>query len=514
MVRTAVDLTLADVDDPDRHLSVETLRADLGGTSVRSGFIQIGAQSIQLALNFGSGMALARLLVPEDFGLLAMVSSLTALVIAANDFGFAMAAVHREQVDHGQVSALFWVSLKLNALTVLLVACMAPVLAWFYGEERLVAITLAMTLGIFVLGLTTQHQSLLIRQMRFGHLRSVEVGSQLAGIVVGVATALLGAGYWALVYQFLTASVSKSAAMWLVSGWRPARYRGAAGARAPEIGAMLSYGAHLTGFRIISEIGRNLDRVLVGYFSGATAAGLYDNSYRWSLYPVQQIYLPITSVAVAGLSRVQDQPAVFRAWCRAGLLPVFSVAMPALTFMFVEARGVILVLLGEQWLAAVPLFRVLCIAAFASSMTSATRWLYLSLGETKRQFHWSLIYTPVMVIAVSAGVSWGPYGVAIGFTVGTCLLTYPSIAFCLKTSYLSIGNFFSIAARPALASFGAAALLAAGEPWLTGNGLVVDMSTKCVAFGVAYLIIWAGAPGGKGAVADVWRLVRIVLPKS
>lgn len=500
------------MDDSARHLSVEMLRADLRGTSVRAAFIQFGAQGIQLALNFASGMVLARLLAPEDFGLLAMVYSLTSLVITVNDFGFAMAAVHGEQIDHRQVSALFWLSLKLNALTSLLVACLAPGLAWFYGEARLVAITLAMTAGIFMLGLATQHQSLLVRQMRFRDLRSAELGSQVVGIVVGIFTALLGAGYWALVYQFLAASASKGVAVWRVSRWRPARYRDVAGARAPEIDSLISYGSHLTGFRILSEIGRNLDRVLVGYFSGPSAAGLYDNSYRWSLYPVQQIFIPITSVAVAGLSRVRHQPALYRAWCRAGLLPVFSLAMPAVTFMFVEARSVILVLLGEQWLAAVPLFRVLCIAAFASSMTSATRWLYLSLGETRRQLRWALIYTPVMVVAVSAGVPWGTYGIAIGFTTGTCLLTYPSIAFCLKTSHLTIGDFFSSVARPALASLAAGALLVAGSSWLTQDYIVLDMIAKLFAFAVTYLIIWVGAPGGRQAMLDVGRLVRVALP--
>ena len=504
----------SDVHSSDRHVSIEMLRADLRGTSVRSGFIQFGAQGIQLALNFGSGMVLARLLAPEDFGLLAMVYSLTSLVITVNDFGFAMAAVHREHLDHRQVSALFWVSLKLNSLTWLFVACMAPVLAWFYGEQRLVAITLAMSVGIFVLALTTQHQSLLVRQMRFREIRSAELGAQVLGIIAGIAAALLGAGYWALVYQFLTASASKGVAMWRVSGWRPARYSDVAGAHPPEIASMISYGRHLTGFRILSEIGRNLDRVLVGYLSGPGAAGLYDNSYRWSLYPVQQIFIPITSVAVAGLSRVRHQPAIYRAWCQAGLLPVFSLAMPAVTFMFVEARSVILVLLGEQWLAAVPLFRVLCIAAFASSMTSATRWLYLSQGETRRQLRWALIYTPVMVVAVCAGVPWGPYGIAIGFTTGTCLLTYPSIAFCLKTSHLTIGDFFSSVARPALSSLAAGTLLVAGGSWLTQDIVVLDVIAKLFAFAVAYFIIWVGAPGGRQAMLDVGRLVRVVLPKA
>jgi O-antigen/teichoic acid export membrane protein len=266
---------------------------------------------------------------------------------------------------------------------------------------------------------------------------------------------------------------------------------------------------------VMDHIGLHLDRVLLGYFTSATAVGLYTNSQRWSFYPLEQVYLPLRNVAIASLSRLQTDPKAYRTACRGAFLPVLSLVLPALAFMVVEAHGVVLVLLGDQWLAAVPLFRVMCIAGFARAMIMVTGWLYLSQGHTRRQFRWGVVYTCVMVLAVTVGVLWGPYGVAVGFTVGTCLLTYPTIAYCLKASHLRMREFLAIVSRPALASIGAAAALFAGEPFLgPGRGLVLDVLIKLAIFGLLYLVLWVGVPGGRRAMQDLVLIVKEVLPKE
>ena len=486
----------------------------LPAATVRSGVIQLVAQAIQLALYITAAVVLARLLTPADFGLFAMVASLTAFVASFKDFGFTMAVVHRETVDDQQNSALFWMSMKLNLLTGIFVAAMAPVLAWFYGEPQLTAMTLAVAVGVVLIGLTAQHESLLIRRMQFAGLAAVDVASLLAGVALGITFAILGAGYWSLVVQFVATGVLRSAGVWAVSGWRPARQT--RGARAlVNVDPMLSYAGYLTAYRILNHVGRNLDRVLVGYFSGATAVGFYDNAFRWSLYPVQQVYQPLMSVAVASLSRVQHAPATYRAFCRAAFLPMFSIVLPALVFMAVEPRRLLLVLLGEQWLPAVPLFQLLCLAALASSMIKITKWIYLSVGETKRQFRWGLVYTPVMIAAVAAGVPWGAYGVAVGFTAGTCLLTWPSLAYCFRRSPLTIRDFAGIVARPALAAAGAGlVLLAADRIYLPDGDLVVSLLLRLAIFLLAYAALWIGMPGGGPAAAEIRNLVLTLRPQA
>ncbi len=463
---------------------------------------------MQVVMLMGSGIVLARLLTPEDFGLFAMAISLTAFVREFWDFGLPMATVHREGVDHRQASVLFWVGMRLNLLTTVFLACMAPVVAWFYGDERLTSITMVIAVALFGLGLSYQHESLLIRQMRFGVLSLIDAGSLLIGFLVGAGSAWLGAGYWALVHQFASQNLARSAAIWFSSGWQPARNARHADTRTSELREILSYGRQYTGSRILAHVGRNLDRVLIGYFSGATAVGLYDNAFRWSRYPFAQVQGSLSNVVVAGLSRVQNDPKEYRESCRSGFLPVFTLVLPALAFMAIEARNVILVLLGEQWLGAVPFFQLLCVAALGTSVSQVTRWLYLSQGQTRRLFRWTLISTPFLVGAVALGIRWGALGVAIAYTIATLALTYPTIAFCLRTSYLSGRDFLAIVWRPAFASAVAAVVTAISGLFLVQGGALHDLSIKLPVFGLSYVLTWTALPGGSQASKDVRRLLE------
>ncbi len=104
---------------------------------------------------------------------------------------------------------------------------------------------------------------------------------------------------------------------------------------------------------------------------------------------------------------------------------------------------------------------------------------------------------------------------AVGFTVGTWLLAYPTIAYCLKTSHLGMRDFLAILGRPALASIGAAAMLFAVDAFLpAGRGLVVDVLIKLTVFGLLYLALWVGMPGGRRAMAALALLTKEVLPKG
>jgi PST family polysaccharide transporter len=498
--------------DPNRYVRTDALRVGLRRRSVRAGVITLGAQVVLVAIAVLSTIVLARLLTPADFGLLAMVFSLTAFASTFRDLGLPMAMVQRETLDKHEVSAAFWMNMRSSAATALFVAAMAPVLAWFYDEPSLAAITPVVAAIMLCAGLSDQHEALLKRQMRFGAVTAIEVGSVLFGAIAGVAAAILGTGYWALVIQHATFRVTRSAALWAVCGWRPTSYRRRLPFSDSGFRSLLSYGLPHSGSRVVSHVGSHLDQTLVGYFAGASMLGLYSSALRWSQFPYRQIQTPLLGVAVASFSRVQHDSEAYRASARLGLLPVFAVSMPALAFLFVEAHSAILFLLGDQWLGAVPMFRILCVAAFTITVTRVTKWLYLSEGTTRRELAWGLISAPITILAVAVGVQWGVLGVAAGYTVATVLLAYPSISFCLRTSAISERDFFGVAFRPALASVVAGTVLAAAGLVFEGaGGLFLTLLAKAAIFGLAFVLCWILTPGGRrdaravlGLVPELW----------
>lgn len=490
----------------DGYMRTDDLRADLGGRSARGGFVRLGGQAGQIFLLLATGMVLARLLTPEEFGLFAMIISLTAFVATFRDFGFPMAAVQRRDLEHDQASGLFWMAVRLSVLTGLFVAAMAPLLARFYGQPRILEATILMAVAISFKGLGILHEGLLVRRMRFGRLTLVDVGSLVLGAIVAVSAALAGAGYWALVLQAVLTAIARTLALWIACRWRPA-LRGAGRVRAdPGVRAMVRYGGKYSLYRIVHHIGFNLDRVLLGRLVGAGAMGLYDNAFRWSRYPYRLFPMPLLEVAVAGLSRVQDDPGAYRASCRAGFLPLLSAVLPLVAYMAADARNVILVLLGEQWVEAIPLFRLLCVSTFAAALVSITTWIYLSRGETGRQLRWGLIQAPVMVTAVALGVRWGALGVAVAFTAASWTLVVPALWYCVRPSPLTLQDLGSMVWRPALAS-AMAAVVVAGISLLAGPGSPLPHAALHLSvFACVYIAAWILMPGGRRALQELRRV--------
>jgi O-antigen/teichoic acid export membrane protein len=133
-------------DSNDHHFGTQHLLADLKARTVSSSLITMVSQGIQFALNLTSIAVLARLLSPQDFGLVAMVTTIMGFLRVFKDAGLSTATVQREGITHAQVSNLFWINVALSGAVSLLVAASAPLIAWFYREPRLVPITLALSI--------------------------------------------------------------------------------------------------------------------------------------------------------------------------------------------------------------------------------------------------------------------------------------------------------------------------------------------------------------------------------
>lgn len=493
--------------DSVEYLKTDGIRSDLKRRSLRSGFITFAAQPVKLALGIGTTAILARLLTPADFGLVAMVAPVFVFVDSLSNLGLETATIQNSNLSRKQVSSVFWFSLQVNLLIIALAVAISPLLNRLYGETKLIGITAVMAVGALSFCLSSQHLSLLKRQMCFGTLTAIEVIALVLGASSSIVAALMGWGYWALVLQVTVMQIVQGIAYWLVCPWRPTNF--VWGHQLDiDLKHMVSYGAHLTGFRFLTRVGMQLDRITIGAVGGASALGLYQVAYQWAYFPFFQIYYPLFDVAVSSLSRTHEHPDRYRLYCCRILMLLYSLCMPALAFCYVESREVLLFLLGEQWLEAVPLFRLLIIAVFVGSMYRVTKWLYVSTGETKKQLRWTLIHTPVMIAAVTLGASGGAYGVALGYTLGLCLLTLPSVLFCLQVSPLSWKDFFGTVWQPAGAAIAAAIVLYGFRFILPDLQLFERLSIDSVIFGITYLILWIVFPGGRRSITEIVQSLK------
>jgi len=180
---------------------------------------------------------LARLLTPSDFGVVAMVSAVTGFFGSLGDLGLSSATIQRTEVTHEQVSTLFWINIAVSLFISVVFACLAPEVAWFYHDPRLTGVALASAAGILFNGLTFQHYALLVRQMRFGAMAVVQTLPMLTGAVVGVALAVAGWSYWALVVMGIAQAGTTALTAWIAVRWKPGLPN-----RNSGVGTMLAFG--------------------------------------------------------------------------------------------------------------------------------------------------------------------------------------------------------------------------------------------------------------------------------
>jgi len=375
---------------------------------VRGGLVTLTSQGAQFLIQSVSTIVLARLLTPADFGLVAMVTAITGLAVGFADLGLSEATIQRKDITHDQVSVLFWINVAVGLGLTLVTAGLAPVLARFYRDARLVDITILLSLTFLINGLRAQPDALLKRQMRFSFLAIRDIISLALAVSLAITMARRGASYWALVAIPLTSSLIQMLLSWLTIHWRPGLPR-----RGAKVGSMMAFGGNIAASYFVFNVNRSADNVLIGWYWGAAPLGLYSRAYNLLMLPVRQLSAPAGSVAIPGFSRIQDDPERFaRYYLRTANLIVWILA-PLFGFLFVAAEPVIVLVLGAKWRDAAPVFQLLALSALAQMLLETTIWLLVSRGQSRRLLKLLLVISPIVVASFVIGLPFGIKGVAL-----------------------------------------------------------------------------------------------------
>jgi PST family polysaccharide transporter len=415
------------------------------------------AQVYRVGLSFVTSVLLARLLTPLDFGLVAMVSSSVAFVSLIQDLGLNQATIQRERISPAQISALFWLSTGFSLLLATLLAAFAPAVAWFFGDSRLTALTMAFACLVLIGGSQSQQLALLNRELRFQALAGIDVLGATAAAVAGIAVAWLTSSYWALFFASLASTVVGFVCVWMVCGFRPGRpsFEG-------DFKEIARFGSGISGFNIVNYFARNADNLLIGRFYGGEQLGLYDRAYRLLLFPLSQVLAPLGRVMLPLLARLQSDPERYRKAYTECISLLMMATQPGLVFVVIFADEVFLILLGPHWAPAVPIFRWLGVAGLFQVVTSTTGWLFISQGRGGDFFKVGLFNSIVAVGSFVVGISWGPLGVAASYTVACYTVLMPAALWSSGRRGPVCVHDFVLTALPHAAASAASGLVLAG----------------------------------------------------
>jgi O-antigen/teichoic acid export membrane protein len=426
---------------------------DLKHRVIRGGLVRIVSQASTLILRTGSIVVMARLLSPKDFGLVGMVTAVIGVFSVFKDFGLSAAAIQRSTITADQSSALFWINLLVGACLSLLTFAMAPFVAAFYHEPRVVGVAAVLAMAFFFNSAGVQHSALIERQMRFITLSVIDMISLLTGTAIGICMALRGFGYWSLVAVPTITPLTYTVCVWLIAKWipgRPHRHNG--------ILPMMRFGGALTLNGLISYTASNADKVLLGRFCGVEALGIYGRAYQLINVPTDNLNSAAGGVAFAALSRLQSEPARMKSYFLKGYSLILSLTVPIIVTCGVYAADIIRVFLGQKWASAAPVFRLLAPAMLTFAILIPLQWLLASCGLVGRGLRISLVRAPILIVGCVIGLHWGPKGVACAYSVVMGALMIPMMVWAVFGTPVSVRDLIVTVSRPLFSGIVAASV--------------------------------------------------------
>lgn len=392
------DDTVQKTSDPrDAYFDVAGLTPDLGRQTGRSASVVLLFSVMRLVITLVSTGILARLVPPEQQGLVAMILPLVLIASGLSEFGLPQAVIQRPQITHGTVSALFWVNVLLGVVLTAVAAGLAPVAVSFYDVPEVMPLLIVLSPYILLTVLTVPYVAILRRRMEIRLAEACSFIGVIVAAVLAVIAAMLGAGPWALVVQILAAQFVGLLCVLVVVRWRPsAPWR----SDLRSARSALVFGGHLSLERLVGGIVANMQTALVGRAFGEAAAGLFFRSETFALMPRRRLIGPLSGAFVPALSRLQNEPEAFREMYVRFISRGHLILIPVGLMICIAPDMFVRILLGDEWLMAIPILGWLGIIPLISLFGDANLWALIAMGKTKQLLFARLVSSAFLVAAL------------------------------------------------------------------------------------------------------------------
>lgn len=458
--------------------------AGFGHRAARGGVVVIAAQALRLALLLISLVVLGRLLSPADFGVFAFALALVGVAELLRDFGLSSSAVSARHLTPAEKSNLFWMNTSLGFGLTVIIASAGAIGVAIHPHSSVSFAMIGLSLVYLMNGVQTQFQVELTRSFRFTAIAATDIASQTVGLAIAIIAAVQGAGYWSLVIMQVAISITLLAGRASTARWRPGRPRFDVPMR-----QHLQYGWGLGMSQALSYFSINAPIYALGAFAGANGVGIYSRAAQVVNVPMNQVFAPLTNVALPSLSRVYGK-ASFHEHMRGVTNLVALVGAVSFMSLFAIAPWFTPLILGPSWSDATRVLQWLCVGAMFQSLTFPFFWVFLASRRTRDLLNYSLISKPLSVLMVTIGAATaGTTGAAIGLTLGFAT-AWPMCAVWLRTSEeFDASEVFRDSLR--ILVMGMAGILIALTLHRVVDGLLMQSTVALLGAAVASLVVGA-----------------------
>lgn len=446
-------------------------------------------------LSFASGRALvlvtmailARLLTPEEFGIVGFATLVTAYLAVLKDLGLGAAVIQRKDDVDEAAQTVFVLNLAIGAALTAITFVAAPFVATFFREPLVTPLLRVLSLTFVLESLGSMHVVLLKKNLDFRRKLVPDIGQSVVRGVVSIGLAATGFGVWALVWGHLAGVVSFVVLSWAVIPWRPTFTM-----HRRLLRPLTRYGAPLVLTDIQYAIWANLDYVVVGRLLGDAALGIYTLAYRLPELLVHSVWRVLAQAIFPVFSRLQDDIAALRRGFLATIRYTQIAIVPLCVGLFVTAESAVAVLFGDQWAAVAPVLQVMAVFSLIGSIGVNAGDVYKALGRPDLLAKLSVIELAALVPALLYGARYGVIGVAWAHAI---VATLDSVVRLLVARRM-IGVSLAEIGRELAPSFAAGAILA----------VVATLTLHATAgIGVLGSLVATAAIGAATYAAALWR---------
>jgi len=478
---------------------------------VGKGVAWIGSARLIVSLaGFMSVLVLARLLTPEDYGLVAIATTMLAVTTSLTELSVGSALVHHPAPTDDHYHSAFTLLLVRSTFIGVLFCLAAYPLAVLYHDRRLIAVTIAVGLTGAVQGLNNPRLATLSKQLIFWPDFAFQVPQKLASLVVGVAVAYYYRSYWALVIGSAAATACSIAISYVIIPYAPRL-------RFTHIRGLMNFSIWLWFGSALNTLNNRLDQLVIGYFIGKYPLGLYAVAENLAVLPTRETTMPIAQTLFPAFSALSDQKDRLRRAYQLGQSTIFAVAMPAGFGFVLIAHPLILLALGEKWLGAVPILQILAAMFALQTLSASVQPLAMAKGATRRLFRRDMrnfaIRIPLMIAGVLSG---GIIGIVIARAVSGILDALINMGLVSQLIGAGIADQLRANTR---ALFATAAMVLAGgalQAWnlqATKEVAAIWQIAELIAVGGtvyigATLLLWSLSGYARGPETEIVRLIR------
>ncbi len=363
-----------------------------------------------MVIGFISGIVLARLLTPEDYGAIGMLAIFMSLAEVFIDAGFGSALIQKKNPSQTDYSTVFYFNIGMSVILYVVLFLSAPFIASFYKMPILCKVLRVQGLILFIYAFNIIQRNQIRKNLRFKKLSRITIISSIISLIVTIVMAYMGFGIWALVAQNFLGALVPCIFFWVTTSWRPTwEYSWA------SFKELFGFGSYMFLTHILTTFSQRISSLLVGRWYDPATMGYYSKAATTSRYATLSVSGIMIQTTYPLYASVQDDKERLVNMVKRITSTLAYITIPLLSLLILIAKPLFVLLYSDRWLPCVPYFQILCFGGMAGCLQSVNQQTIAAIGKSKVFFVWTIIKQSIGIALQVVGlIVWGMWGMLVG----------------------------------------------------------------------------------------------------